>query len=90
MLVGEVKHSEKNIVAEFGIQSFPTLIVISPEDGPVKFEGKLNQENLKKFLNTYALPETKKKSEKPSSPKAEPKKKGKYSLFIITLNIYSM
>ncbi len=56
MAIGEVKHTEKNIVAEYGIESFPTLLVISPKDGVVKFEGKLNRDSLKAFLDKYALP----------------------------------
>lgn len=55
LLVGEVKQSEKNIVSEFNIQSFPTLIVISPEHGTVQFEGKLKRDTLKSFLEKYAL-----------------------------------
>ncbi|CAO3625508.1 unnamed protein product [Mucor hiemalis] len=84
MAVGEVKHTEKSIVAEYDIQSFPTLLVISPEDGIVKFDGKLNRDSLKTFLTKYALPPIDKnakyaeqeKSSKPSSPKPkkEPKK----------------
>ncbi|KAI8977179.1 hypothetical protein BDF20DRAFT_873406 [Mycotypha africana] len=55
MLVGEVKHSEKNIIDEFEVQSFPTLLVFSPEHGAIKFEGKLNRDNLKTFMEKYAL-----------------------------------
>jgi protein disulfide-isomerase A6 len=69
MLVGEVKSSERNIVGEYDIQSFPTLLVISPEHGHVKFEGKLNHSNLKSFMNKYALPNDKKVPEEPSTPK---------------------
>jgi protein disulfide-isomerase A6 len=76
MLVGEVKSSERNIVGEYDIQSFPTLLVISPEHGHVKFEGKLNHDNLKSFMNKYALPSEKKVPGEPSTPK-EPKKKAK-------------
>lgn len=91
MAVGEVKHTEKSIVAEYDIQSFPTLLVISPEDGIVKFDGKLNRDSLKTFLTKYALPPIDKnakyaeqeKSSKPSSPipKKEPKK-GKYTAML--------
>ncbi|RCI04919.1 protein disulfide isomerase (PDI) protein, partial [Rhizopus stolonifer] len=69
ILVGEVKSSEKNIVAEFGIQSFPTLLVISPEHGPVKFDGKLNHQNLKSFMQKYASP-----SSQEQPPLEQPKK----------------
>lgn len=87
MAVGEVKQSEKNIVAEYGIESFPTLIVISPTEGTVKFEGKLNRESLKKFMEKYALPpvdkkaKTAKSSSPPPVPKKEVKKKGKFFFF---------
>lgn len=56
MAVGEVKQSEKNIIAEYGVASFPTLLVISPEHGVVKFEGKLSRDSLKSFMEKYALP----------------------------------
>ncbi|KAI7906435.1 uncharacterized protein BX663DRAFT_427969 [Cokeromyces recurvatus] len=72
LLVGEVKHSEKNIIKEFNIQSFPTLVVISPEHGILKYEGKLNHESIKAFLNKHALPKNQKKPE-PVSSKSSPK-----------------
>ncbi|KAG1469943.1 hypothetical protein G6F56_002964 [Rhizopus delemar] len=70
MLVGEVKQSEKNIAAEFDVQSFPTLVVLSPEHGVVRFEGKLNRDSLKSFLDQYAL----KKAEKIKQEKKPEKK----------------
>lgn len=81
MLVGEVKSAERNIVGEFDIKSFPTLLVISPEHGPIKFEGKLNHDNLKSFMNKYALPSEKKVPENPPAPKVHKKepKTGKTS-----------
>lgn len=84
MAVGEVKQSEKNIVAEYGVESFPTLIVISPTEGAVKFEGKLNRDSLKKFMENYALPPIDKNakyakpSQTPPKPKKESKKKGNF------------
>lgn len=69
MLTGEVKQSERNIVSEYGVESFPTLLIVSPEHGTVKFEGKLNRENLKAFMEKYALP-----SDKTSPPSPPPKK----------------
>lgn len=79
MLVGEVKQSERNIISEYGVETFPTLLVVSPEHGVVKFEGKLNRENLKAFMEKYALPSDKKNTTPPASKKAseEPKKKVK-------------
>ncbi|KAI8642221.1 hypothetical protein BD408DRAFT_367073 [Parasitella parasitica] len=78
MLVGEVKQSERNIVGEYGIESFPTLLIISPEHGVVKFEGKLNRENLKTFMEKHALPSDNKNTPPPATPeKEQPKKKVK-------------
>ncbi|GAA5813602.1 hypothetical protein MFLAVUS_007085 [Mucor flavus] len=75
MAVGEVKHSEKNIVAEYGVNSFPTLLVITPDQGVVKFEGKLNRDSLKKFMEEYALPPIDKDAKyKKTAQKSEPKK----------------
>lgn len=75
MAVGEVKHSEKNIVAEYGVESFPTLLIITPDQGVVKFEGKLNRDSLKKFMEEYALPPVDKDAKyKKATQKSEPKK----------------
>ncbi|KAI8142447.1 hypothetical protein BJV82DRAFT_614932 [Fennellomyces sp. T-0311] len=68
MLVGEVKKSEKALVKEFGIKSFPTLFVVSPSAGHVQYEGKLKIEPLTEFLNEYALPSQEKKSKKTAEP----------------------
>lgn len=78
MLVGEVKQSEKNIVSEFNIQSFPTLVVISPEYGTVQFEGKLKRDTLKSFLEKYALEsKTSGNDSKGSTENSQPKKTAK-------------
>ncbi|KAL9541070.1 hypothetical protein PS6_010476 [Mucor atramentarius] len=79
MLTGEVKQSERNIVSEYGVESFPTLLIVSPEHGTVRFEGKLNRENLKAFMEKYALPSDKKSPPSPPPKKAAepPKKKAK-------------
>ncbi|PHZ07997.1 thioredoxin-domain-containing protein [Rhizopus microsporus ATCC 52813] len=75
LLMGEVKQSEKNIVNEFNIQSFPTLAVISPEHGTVQFEGKLKRDALKSFLEKYALKsKTSGNDNKGSSDSSQPKK----------------
>ena len=73
MLVGEVKKSEKELVKEYGITSFPTLFVSSPAAGHVEYKGKLKYEPLSAFLNEYALPAKQKKSTKKekSTPKEE-------------------
>ncbi|CEP12011.1 hypothetical protein [Parasitella parasitica] len=75
MLVGEVKQSERNIVAEYGIESFPTLLVISPKHGIVTFDGKLNRDNLKTFMEKHALPKDKKNTSHPAATEKEQAKK---------------
>lgn len=75
MLVGEVKASEKNIVAEFGIRSFPTLVVLSPEHGSIPFEGPLKREALKSFMEQYALKKGEKRTE---GVKEKKEKKGNW------------
>jgi protein disulfide-isomerase A6 len=76
MLVGEVKESERNIVAEFGIRSFPTLVVLSPEHGSIQFEGALKREALKSFMEQYALKKGEKKTERVKEKKEKKEKKG--------------
>lgn len=85
MLAGEVKQSERNIVSEYGVESFPTLLIVSPEHGTVKFEGKLNRDNLKAFMEKYALPSDKKTPPPPPPPSQKkateaPKKKAKQGM----------
>lgn len=75
LLVGEVKESEKSILAEYNVDTFPTLLVIHPEQGIVKFDGKLKRDSLKEFLEKYALPATKGSSA--SNEKKAEKKEGK-------------
>ncbi|KAG0166587.1 protein disulfide isomerase (PDI) protein [Apophysomyces sp. BC1034] len=70
MLLGEVKKSEKAVLDMFGIQSFPTLLVISPEAGHVKYEDKLKYQALHAFLDSHALP---KQNGEKAKPKDEPK-----------------
>ncbi|KAI9025105.1 hypothetical protein CLU79DRAFT_746284 [Phycomyces nitens] len=72
MLMGEVKKSEKDVMEIFGVQSFPTLVVITPENGSIKYDGKLKHEALHEFLNEHALAAepTKKPQEKKTAEKA--------------------
>ncbi|KAI8884984.1 thioredoxin-domain-containing protein [Backusella circina FSU 941] len=74
LLVGEVKQSEKSILAEYNVDTFPTLLVIHPEQGVIKFEGKLKRDSLKEFMEKYALPGTKQKQSSGSSEKKTEKK----------------
>ncbi|KAL0088345.1 hypothetical protein J3Q64DRAFT_1725209 [Phycomyces blakesleeanus] len=74
MLMGEVKKSEKDVMEIFGVQSFPTLVVITPENGSIKYDGKLKHEALHNFLSKYALaaePTQKKPQEKEKEKEKE-------------------
>ncbi|ORZ03680.1 hypothetical protein BCR43DRAFT_483775 [Syncephalastrum racemosum] len=81
MLVGEVKKYEKDLVSLFGIQTFPTLYVISPEHGHVVYDGKQKREPLTEFLEAHALKATKGKGKQAkketksetTKPKVEPR-----------------
>ena len=70
LLTGEVKKSEKAVLEQFGVTSFPTLMVLVPgQQDPVVYQGKLKYDLLHDFLSEYALPG----AEKPK-PKAKAKK----------------
>jgi protein disulfide-isomerase A6 len=71
MLFGEVKSSVKRAVSEFGVNRFPTLIVLTPESGAITYDGKLKHDALYKFLEEHALPATNKKKSQKSKPVAE-------------------
>ncbi|KAI7850118.1 hypothetical protein BDC45DRAFT_519048 [Circinella umbellata] len=71
MLVGEVKKSEKVLVKEYGVTSFPTLFLTSPTGGHVEYKGKLKYEPLSAFLNKHALPVKQKKSAKKEKSASE-------------------
>jgi len=75
LLLGEVKHTEKKLVDQFGVTTFPTLFVV-PEDGssPVKYDGALKHEALFKFLSNHAkpAPNAGQQPEEPAAKKAPP------------------
>jgi protein disulfide-isomerase A6 len=74
MLFGEVKSSVKRAVKEFGVNGFPTLIVLTPESGAITYDGKLKHDALYKFLEEHALPAPSKKkggNSQKSKPNAE-------------------
>ncbi|KAI8075130.1 hypothetical protein BC940DRAFT_229939 [Gongronella butleri] len=73
LLTGEVKKSEKAVLEQFGVTSFPTLMVLVPgQQDPVVYQGKLKYDLLHDFLSEYALPG----AEKPK-PKAKKQRKKK-------------
>jgi curved DNA-binding protein CbpA len=53
---GEIRQSETELAQRFGIDKFPTLVVISePENYKgINYDGPLKRDNLEKFLNQYA------------------------------------
>lgn len=71
MLFGEVKSSVKRAVKEFGVNKFPTLIVLTPESGAITYDGKLKHDALYKFLEGHALPAINQKKSQKSKPVAE-------------------
>jgi protein disulfide-isomerase A6 len=74
MLFGEVKSSVKKAVNEFGVKTFPTLIVLTPESGAIAYDGKLKHKALYEFLDLHALPApSNKKSNGSSSQKSKAK-----------------
>ncbi|CAG8437068.1 10505_t:CDS:10 [Ambispora gerdemannii] len=74
MLLGEVRQSESEILKKFGINSFPTLLVIpAGESDAVAFDGKLDHGLIFEFFTKYA-PSSSKKSHTKKSEKSESKK----------------
>jgi protein disulfide-isomerase A6 len=55
MLLGEVRDTAKAATAEFGVSTFPTLMML-PADGaaPIKYEGEMKPKALSAFLETHA------------------------------------
>ncbi|RDA91350.1 hypothetical protein CP533_0033 [Ophiocordyceps camponoti-saundersi (nom. inval.)] len=88
--VGQVRDREKATVEKYGIDKFPTFVLIpgkassdaKEEEAPIKFEGELNKKNLVEFLSRVAQPnpdpapiDSKKKSSKSDQKKKEKKDK---------------
>ncbi|CAO3580656.1 unnamed protein product [Absidia cylindrospora] len=60
LLMGEVKKAEKKVLDIFGINKFPTLLVLKPgEDSQLSvYDGKLKYQPLYDHLSTFALEST--------------------------------
>ncbi|ORZ10554.1 hypothetical protein BCR42DRAFT_494567 [Absidia repens] len=81
LLMGEVKKAEKKVLDIFGINKFPTLLVLKPgeDNQPSVYDGKLKYQPLYDHLSTFALEstnsqqngKTESKKEK-TAPAAEP------------------
>ncbi|CAO3625800.1 unnamed protein product [Cunninghamella blakesleeana] len=61
LLMGEVRKSESAVLNEFGIDQFPTLIVIPPGKSSIVYDGKLKFQPLYDHLSTFALKNNNKK-----------------------------
>jgi len=66
LLFGEIKHTEKSLVNQYNVKSFPAVLVVKPsESQPISFNDKISPENLLKFLNEHAPPKQRKTSQPP-------------------------
>ncbi|KAJ3258452.1 hypothetical protein HK103_003574 [Boothiomyces macroporosus] len=74
---GEVKSSNAELVAELGVETFPAILIF-PKDGSnvIAYDGIVKQAQLVEFLDKYALPSKRKKTEKKKKDKKDEKKKG--------------
>jgi len=52
--LGQVSHTEKQIVSKYKIVKYPTLITITTEGEEVIYPGELNHESLFSFMKPYA------------------------------------
>jgi DnaJ family protein C protein 16 len=58
----ETRHTEADLVAKFGIETFPTLLVLTDHESYVgdKYEGEMKPDQVAKFLSKYAYDKPKK------------------------------
>jgi protein disulfide-isomerase A6 len=83
ILLGEVQEKETELVNRFGIDTFPTFLIIKNDDAKttVKFEDELSYPTLSSFIDTHALPakkpsgSNKQKEQKQQKPSEEKKAK---------------
>lgn len=57
LYIGEIKHTQKELVDKYNIQKFPTFLVVTNEDSGeyVEYKDEMNNfESIKKFLRNYA------------------------------------
>lgn len=55
--IGQVRNKEKTAVEKFGIEKFPTLVLISDKDEkPVTYDGELNKKDIVQFLSRAGQP----------------------------------
>jgi protein disulfide-isomerase A6 len=56
LLIGEVRISETNLIQKFGIDVFPTLVILTDSEQfkAERYQGELKADQLWKFLDNYA------------------------------------
>jgi protein disulfide-isomerase A6 len=52
----EVKQTQTTLLEQFSVKTFPTLVVVKTDGEKITYDGKLNHEELFKFLSTVAPP----------------------------------
>eukprot|EP01116_Phalansterium_solitarium_P024202 TRINITY_DN8796_c0_g1_i1.p1 TRINITY_DN8796_c0_g1~~TRINITY_DN8796_c0_g1_i1.p1 ORF type:complete len:429 (-),score=122.62 TRINITY_DN8796_c0_g1_i1:119-1405(-) len=73
--LGEVRHSDKALVAKYEVESFPTLLVITKDGDKLVFDEDLKHDTLTKFLSPHAKPlERAPEPEAESASEKKPKK----------------
>lgn len=72
--VGQVRDKEKAAVAKFGVEKFPTLVLIPAGEGkePVVYDGEINKKGMLEFLKQAGEPNP---DPAPASKKADKKPK---------------
>jgi len=77
MLLGEVHESEKDLVEQYDIDSFPQLVVIKDDEAQtiVPYDGELKHGAIAAFFSQHALPPPANANAKQSSSSSSSKKK---------------
>lgn len=55
LLMGEARKSESSVLKEFGVDKYPTLLIIPPGKDAIVYDGELKYQPLYDYLSTYAL-----------------------------------
>ena len=58
----EVKKSQKELVSQYEVKNFPSVLVLKKDGSKDHFKDKLSHTNLEKFLSSFAGPKTSTKS----------------------------
>ncbi|KAI9304224.1 hypothetical protein BJ944DRAFT_240754 [Cunninghamella echinulata] len=55
LLMGEARKSESSVLKEFGVDKYPTLLIIPPGEDAIVYDGELKYQPLYDHLSTFAL-----------------------------------